>query len=268
VESGTGHLDRERAERVYKTEGIVLRHGDMGEADRLITLFTPYRGKLRAVAKGARRPTSKLAGHLEQFTHTNVLIARGRSLDLITQAQSLHSFIAIRENLRLVLYASYAVELVDRSTEWDSENRQLFNLLYAMLVHLEITQHPDTALRAFELAALDILGYKPRLDKCVVCNRPLDSVINGFSAAAGGVLCPLCRARETDARDITPASLAMLRRLQDGGLAAAASLHMSPDTRLEIESVLAEYLHYRLEFDLNSAHVLRSLRRQIALFNP
>ena len=125
MESGTGHLDRERAERVYKTEGIVLRHGDMGEADRLITLFTPYRGKLRAVAKGARRPTSKLAGHIEQFTHTNVLIARGRSLDLITQAQSLHSFIAIRENLRLVLYASYAVELVDRSTEWDRDRKSV-----------------------------------------------------------------------------------------------------------------------------------------------
>ena len=105
-----------------------------------------------------------------------MLVARGRNLDLITQAQTVRSFIEIREDLRRMVYASYAVELIDRSTEFESEHRPLYDLLQHMLDHLGTAQRPDTALRAFELEALDLLGYRPRLDKCVICSascRPM-----------------------------------------------------------------------------------------------
>jgi DNA repair protein RecO (recombination protein O) len=253
-----------REEHVYKTEGIVLRHADLGEADRLITLFTPYRGKLRAAAKGARRPASKLAGHVEQFTHTSVLIAHGRNLDLITQAQTVRSFIEVRENLRLVLYASYAVELVDRATELESENRTLFALLHTFLSTVGAAQRLDSLLHAFELSALDILGYRPQLERCVLCGRDLKAEVNGFSVEAGGVLCPLCRGRAGDQRDITPPTLATLRRLQAGALAAADKVALSPPVRREAEALLSDYLRYRLEFDLNSARVLHVLLQQMA----
>ena len=254
-----------RDEHVYKTEGIVLRHTDAGEADRIITLYTPFRGKVRAVAKGARKPTSRMAGHVEQFTYTSIVVARGRNLDIITQAQTVHSFIEIRENLRLMVYASYVVELIERSSEWEGENRPLFDLLYRMLEQLSKAQRPDSTLRAFELEALDLLGYRPRLDRCVLCGRPLEAAGNGFSSQGGGVLCPLCRHREPDQRDIAPATLAMLQRLQTGSLAAAGSLVMAPAVRSEAESIMAEYISARLEHDLNSAAVLRALRRQIGL---
>lgn len=252
-----------RAEHVYKTEGIVLRHANMGEADRLITLFTPFYGKVRAVAKGARKPTSKLAGHLEQFTHTSVVIARGRNLDIITQAQTVYPFIEVRENLRLVLYASYAVELVERSTEWESENRPLFSILERMLLYVVTSRRLDTTLRAFELEALAALGYRPQLDACVACGRALKAETNGFSSTAGGVLCPLCRGREGDQHDISPATLASLRHLQSGGLAASDRLETSPAVRIQSEALLAVYISDRLEYSLNSANVLRALRQQI-----
>jgi DNA repair protein RecO (recombination protein O) len=256
-----------RPEHVYKTEGIVLRHSDVGEADRLITLFTPYRGKVRASARGARKPTSHLAGHLEQFTHTSILVAAGRNLDIITQAQTVRSYIEIRENLRLVLYASYIVELVERSTEWEHESRALFNLLQRALTHLITAQRLEAILRAFELEALDVLGYRPQLDKCVACERPIaPGANNAFSSTAGGLLCPLCSGRETDVHDITPAALATLRRLQAGGLEASGSVSMSAETRLQTESILSNYITSRLEHDLNSATVLRALRRQIAIY--
>lgn len=253
-----------RDEHVYKTEGIVLRHADMGEADRLITLFTPFRGKVRAVAKGARKPTSKLTGHIEQFTLTSVVIARGRNLDMITQAQTVRSFIEVREDLRRVVYASYAVELVERSTEWESENRPLFIVLHNTIEHLGQAKRLDVALRAFDLDALSALGYRPQLDKCVSCNRPLQAEVNGFSSTAGGVLCPLCRGREGDQHDIAPDTLASLRRLQEGGLAAAERLHVAPEARRQAEALLAVYISDRLEHDLNSSNVLRALRKQIA----
>jgi len=254
-----------RPEHTYKTEGIVLRHSNVGEADRLITLFTPYRGKVRATARGARKPTSHLAGHLEQFTHTSIMVAVGRNLDIITQAQTVRSYIEIRENLRLVLYASYVVELVERSTEWEHENRALFNLLQRALVYLISARRLEAALRAFELEALDALGYRPQLDKCVSCERSIAlEANNAFSSAAGGVLCPLCSGRESDSHELAAAPLATLRRLQAGGLEASASVSLSPDTRPQIESILSNYITSRLEHDLNSAVVLRALRRQIA----
>lgn len=257
-----------RDEHVYKTEGIVLRHADMGEADRLITLFTPFRGKVRGVAKGARKPASKLAGHVEQFTLTSVLIARGRALDLITQAQTVRSFIEVRENLRLVLYASYAVELVERSTEWESENKPLFNLLLRYLSYLGTAQRLETGLRAFELEALDVLGYRPQLDKCVACGREIRAETNGFSSTAGGVLCPLCRGREGDHHDIYPATLAALRFLQESGVEAADRLQMAAVARKQAEALLSVYISDRLEHDINSANVLKALRQQIAIVAP
>src|SRR6478735_605163 len=86
-----------RLERVYRTEGIVLRRQDFGEADRIITLYSPTHGKIRAIGKGVRRTKSRVGGHVELFTHVNVLVAQGRNLDIITQAEARGTFAAIRD---------------------------------------------------------------------------------------------------------------------------------------------------------------------------
>src|SRR5579875_2374665 len=117
------------APRLIRTEGVVLRRHDLGEVDRIVTLYTAHHGKLRAVAKGIRRPTSKLGGHLELFTHSQILLARGRNLDVITQVDTLDPFIGLRENLWRASQAYCAAELIDRLTEDHAENQPLFRLL-------------------------------------------------------------------------------------------------------------------------------------------
>ena len=92
-------------ERLYRSEAIVLRRQDFGEADRLLTLFTPALGKIRVVAKGARKPQSRKAGHIESFMRTKMLFARGRNLDLVTQAELVEPYRALREDLPLRLRA-------------------------------------------------------------------------------------------------------------------------------------------------------------------
>src|SRR5512137_1244562 len=99
--------------RVYHTEGIVLRHSDFGEADRLLSVFTPHLGKVRLLAKGIRKPASRKAGHLELFTRTQLLIARGRNLDIVTQAQTLEPYLTLRQDLWRMSHAYYVGELVD-----------------------------------------------------------------------------------------------------------------------------------------------------------
>lgn len=107
-----------REQRTYSTDAIILKHADLGEADRIMTLLTPYKGKIHAVAKGSRRPVSRKAGHLELLCHSRLTLAQGRNLDIITQAQAHDSFLALRQgdDTWYSTCAIYLAELVDRQT--------------------------------------------------------------------------------------------------------------------------------------------------------
>ena len=125
---------------VYRTDAIVLRRQDFGEADRVLTLYSPWRGKFRAIAKGVRRPKSRLGGHVELFTHVNMLVAQGRNLDIVTQAETVRPFARIRDDLWKTSYACYVAELVDRFTEEHLENQPVFDLLLQALTYLDETE--------------------------------------------------------------------------------------------------------------------------------
>ena len=149
------------APRVYKTAGIVLRHRKLGEADKILILFTPNYGKVDAVAKGVRRPTSKLAGHVEPLTHSSFLLARGRELDIVTQAETLEPLTPLREDLERVGRALYVAELVDRFTADRQESYSLFRLLLETLRRLATHDDLDLVLRYFEMQPLQETGYRP-----------------------------------------------------------------------------------------------------------
>ena len=125
MSSQTGVLHRQR---LFRAEGIVLRHLDWGEADRLLWLFTQDLGKLQAVAKGVRKPRSRKAGHLEPFTRVSLLLAHGREIPLITQVETIDAYLPLREDLLRATYASYIMELLDRFTYEEGENRGLYRL--------------------------------------------------------------------------------------------------------------------------------------------
>ncbi len=116
-------------DRTYRTDAIVLRRADFGEADRLLTVFTPHRGKLKLIAKGARKPTSRKSGHVELFSLGQFFVAVGRELDIVTQAETTESFLPLREDLLRTTYAYYLAELADAFTAERDENRPLFELL-------------------------------------------------------------------------------------------------------------------------------------------
>ena len=120
--------------RSFRVEAVVLRHADWGEADRLLTLYTRERGKVRAIAKGARKIRSRKAGHLEPFTRVTLQLAKGRDLLIVTQADTLDAYLPLGADLVKTGYASYAVELLDRFTyEDESENYAIFRLLTEVL---------------------------------------------------------------------------------------------------------------------------------------
>ena len=195
------------SERIYRTEGIVLRQMELGEADRILTVYTPQYGKLRAMAKGIRRPASKLRGHLELFTRTKLMLARGRNLDVITGAETIEPFRGLRsENqaaLDLIGGAYRIAERLDRLTEDGIENRAVWDLLVAAMSALSDGVPPRMIMLHFDLRLLGYLGYQPNLDTCAGCDSPLEPIENRYSFELGGVLCPECRSEDPAAEPLS-----------------------------------------------------------------
>ena len=175
--------------RAIRTETIVLRQQVFGEADRLLTLLTPDRGKLRAIAKGVRRPSSRKAGHLDVFMRADVLLAIGRNLDIISQAQTLDPYRALREDLLRFSYASYCVELLHRFTPDGETNHELYHMLADTLSRLCGSDKVALVARHYELHLLDLVGFRPELERCLGKGEPVQPEDQHFDPLAGGVLC-------------------------------------------------------------------------------
>jgi DNA repair protein RecO (recombination protein O) len=251
-------------DRLYRTEAIILRRQDFGEADRLLTLYTPGFGKARVLAKGVRKPTSRKAGHVELLTHSRLLVAKGRNLDIVTQAETINAFLPIRDGLRKTSCAFYVAELVDKFTEEGEENRRLFDLLLSALFRLGDAQDTSLVLRYFELRLLDYVGYRPQLSQCVRCGRPSGTDAGLFNPSEGGVLCLPCGQGERGCRDVSPQVLASLLYLQSRDYDQCCRLTVDGRTHRELESLLRRYITYLLERGLRSADFMDHLRRDEA----
>ncbi|MEA3337780.1 MAG: DNA repair protein RecO [Chloroflexota bacterium] len=251
-----------RRQRLYRTEAIVLKRRDYGEADRILTLFTPEYGKLVVLGKGIRKTKSRKAGHLESLIHSNLLIARGRTWDLVTQADTIESFSALRNDLLRTSYAFYVAELLDAFTQEQDAHPSLFELLRRTLGRLAagtVDQLPLAA-RFYELHLLALAGYQPQLFYCATCQERLEPITNFFSSAAGGVLCPQHGEGQAGAEPLSLPVFKALRFLQTRDWETVARLKLSQSGRNDIERLLQSYIVYQLERNLRSVGFMRILR--------
>ena len=246
--------------RTYRTRAIVLKRRDQGEADRVLTVFTPSMGKRTLMARGVRKPASRKAGHLEPFTHVSLLLARGRAWDIITQAEMVTSFQGLREDLDRTAHAYYFVELVDAFTQEEDSHPQLFDLLLHSLGYLETTSSLALTARWFELRLLRLTGYQPQLFNCVECGDEIQPVTNYFSLEKGGVLCPRHGEGVRGAEPIAVGTLKILRYLQSQPYAVVSNLSLSPGRLRQVEKVLADHIRYVLERKLKSPRFIRMLQ--------
>ncbi len=249
--------------RTYQTEAIIIKKIKLGEADRILTLYTPQLGKIKAVAKGVRRPRSKMAGHLELLTHSLVSLARGRNLDIITGSQTINSFLPLKTDLELSACALYIIELTDQFTAEHIENDSLFQLLLETMLNLCQSADREVTLHYFELHLLQAVGYRPQLQQCVSCRSTLQPVVNSFSSSAGGVLCPNCYQSQSLTYPLSVNTLKVLRFLQNNDYNTASRLKLDPKISHEVEGVIRGYLKYLLEREVKSAAWLDTLRDQI-----
>ncbi len=254
-------------ERQYRVTAIVLKRSDVGEADRLLTLLTLQRGKLRAVAKGARKPSARKTGHVELFNCVELQIAVAREIDIVTQAQTLEPFLRMRDDLDRLSYAYYFAELVDRFVEEENENGSVYELMLDALHWLEHTKHLARSARFFEMQLLDALGYRPQLQLCIHSKEELLPEENFFSPEAGGMLKPQHRDNYRDSISVPVNALKVLRYLQNRNFSEVEQLKLSAQVESESEAILHYYVTHLLERNLKSVDFLNTLKHASRMAN-
>jgi len=251
--------------RSVRVHAIVLRHADWGEADRMVTLYTHEQGKMRAVIKGARKITSRKAGHLEPFTHVKLQLSRGRNLFIVTQVDTIEAYIPLRESLVMTGTASYVVELLDRFVyEEEGANPTLFRLLADSLKRLATGEDIWLAVRYYEMRLLDFLGFRPQMVECANCGREIKAENQYFSYSSGGAICPRCGRGLPNLAPISVNALKYLRHFQRSSFSESKKARPTSDVQNEVEKLMQGYFTYLLERELNSPGFLRTVRTSVA----
>jgi DNA repair protein RecO (recombination protein O) len=251
-------------ERTFRTEAIVLRRKDFGEADRILTLFTPEVGKIRVLAKGIRKARSRKAGHLDLYMRSHIMLAKGRDMDIITQAETVEAYRPMREDLLRSTYGSYCIELLDKFTPEEAENKPMYELLAHALGWLSQTNNLPLTTRYYELQLLGMAGYQLELFRCVVNGETIKAEDQFFSPEDGGVVCTVCGQTRQGVFPISLNALKVLRFMMRSPYDALRELKISADVQAELERLTQRTITFYLEQQLKSADFLKLVRRTMA----
>lgn len=246
-------------ERSLRVEGVILKHQNWGETDRLLTIFTRELGKISAVAKGVRKPRSRKAGHLEPFTRASLFLARGRDLFILTQAEAVDTYNDIKDDLVKLSYASYAVELLTSFTYEGEENRNLYRLITNTMSRLDKGDEVNVLIHYYEIRLLDYVGYRPQLINCVHCHNEILPENQFFSVVLGGVLCPRCGRNDVKAPKISTDALRYFRHFQRSSYRSALRAKIKPRVNMELEKLMNYYLTHILEKALKTPSFLKRM---------
>jgi DNA repair protein RecO (recombination protein O) len=250
-----------REERSYRTPGIILKRRGFGEADRLLTVITPDHGKIDLIAKGARKPTSTKTGHVELFTRADILVHRGRNLDIAAQVEMVEAYLPLREDLQRGAYASYTAELLDHFTTLGDENlSSLFNLLADTLQRLCEEDDLRLVVRYYELHLLDLVGFRPELNLCVFTHEAIQPEDQFFSYAEGGVVSPRAAQHSDSLIALALRTLKLLRHMQRSPYSHVGSLRVTQQLHNDVERLMLGYITYLLERRLQSVDFIRRIR--------
>jgi DNA repair protein RecO (recombination protein O) len=237
---------------LYRDDGIVLRTHKLGEADRIVTVLGRKSGRIRAVAKGVRKTRSRLGARVEPFTHVDLLLYTGRTLDVITQAETIRAYgEPLASDYPRYTTGTAMLETAERLTPVEKEPamRQFLLLVGGLRALGEGAHAPRLVLDAYLLRSLAVAGYAPALSECAVCgatNRPL----RAFGIASGGLTCDSCRGPGAAAP--AAATIALMSALLLGDWESADASERRHQT--ECSGLTAAYLQWHLE------HSIRSLR--------
>lgn len=242
--------------RTYTANAIVLKRIDLGEKDRILTVYTREMGKLSAVAKGSRRPGSKLAGTSEPFTFSKMFLATGRELDVLTQAEIKESFPGVKNSLTTVAHGIYLLDLINQFSEEHESNPEMFDTLLSAMYVLENGIDPELTARYFELHLMILLGYEPQFYECLRCESEIGKGKIAFSPSLGGVVCDDCGNLPPDAIIVSSSVISYVEALKRAEPQNLKDLKFPKGAMRDLAQMFRWHIRYRLEHELKSAEFL------------
>ena len=247
--------------RRYTTDAIVLSRFDYGEADRILTLITPGEGKIKAIAKGIRRQKSRIGGSLEPFAELQLLLARGRTFDIVSQVSIVSPWLRLRDDLVSFGTASYIAELVSGTLEERHASEGVYLLLKRAYEILDAGMASSRVARWFEMHLADELGVRPEVDRCVECGRLLEAAERfRWMPPLGGVLCERCPGPPYERVELSIDGLKLLKAYQRMDVEALSAIRIRPEVEREVEAAMRGFLAYSLERSPKSLAFLDEVR--------
>ncbi len=241
---------------LYKTRGIVLKEVKFNESDKILTILSRDSGKIQAIAKGARKPKSKIIAASQVFCHSDYVLYRGKSMYTVNQADIIDSFYSIREDFEKLIYATYIMELTDAGIVKEESNSKIFDLILKTLNVLVSSDDYMQLIRAFELKFMSFIGYRPHLKSCVNCQSKLNSNMK-FSYNLGGILCSKCFTQDRYAKNIDASTLNSMVYLLFSKLDELNDRNINDKTMTNIEQIMRKYiLKYIDKKDFKSLRLL------------
>jgi DNA repair protein RecO (recombination protein O) len=240
-----------------KCEGIVIRNTDYAETNKIVTLYTREWGKVGVMARGAKKANSRLTAVTQPFTYGYFLVQRGRGLGGLQQGELISSMRSIREDIFLTAYASYVIDLTDKSTDEKKPNPFLFELLLQTLQYINEGYDLDILVNIYEMKILNVLGMYPILDQCSNCGNSEGSF--SFSIREGGLLCHRCLEKDRYHYKISQATVRLLRLFYMLDLSRLGNISVKPETKAELKTVINAYYEEYTGLHLKTKKFLNQL---------
>jgi len=250
---------------LFKTNAIVIRSLNYSESDKIVTFFTKDFGKLKGIAKGARRSKKRFQNALSLFSHLRLIFFDKEGLGLV-RAEScdiLHSFPRIREDLRKILYGNYYLELVNEMAEEREASREAFELLLCFLLNLETMAPQEEQLRLFEIRMLSLFGYRPNMTRCGLCKKggeDLQEIPSVFFSLEKGVLvCERCSRAWNNLIPLSLGTARLIEKISQVELTKVERMRFTSQGLCESREILPKFISYQLGKELKSLKALKIL---------
>ena len=240
---------------ILKTEAIVLRMQEYGESSKILTLYTRDYGRLKVLAKGARRLKSRFGGVLDLINYVTIVFYQKetRDLQLLSQADLVRPFLHLREDLHRLALASALVELIDRTESGQMPNPRLFKLLVGCLIGIDESGNAEVYFDYFTLHFLGFAGFRPRLRRCLHCGQKPKGYVVNFQFRRGGYFCENCSSNNQEGGlQVSVATIHSLLALRDANFTTVGQFSFSQTIQREIEALFLYFLRYHVEGFRNS----------------
>ncbi|RLQ98186.1 DNA repair protein RecO [Falsibacillus albus] len=244
---------------LHKCEGIVIRTTDYSESNKIVTIFTRELGKIGVMARGAKKPNSRLSSVSQLFSYGHFLFQKGTGLGTLQQGEMSSSFRSIKEDIFKTAYATYIADLLDKGTEERKSNPFLFELLHQTLQFINEEYDPEIMVNIFEMKMLPVLGLYPVLDRCAVCGSKDGEF--GFSIRENGFLCHRCFQVDPYHFPMSISALKLLRIFYFFDVNRLGNISVKPETKEELKNIISSYYDEYSGLYLKSKKFLKEMDR-------